>query len=313
MNDEENYQHQPVLLTEVLDNLSIKSDGIYVDATFGRGGHAQAILSRLGPNGRLLAMDKDPEAIAYAYQHFANDKRFSIRHGSFKELATFLHAEGVHQKVDGILFDLGVSSPQLDKPDRGFSFLREGLLDMRMDSSKGLNAAAWLQKISEQELATALWEYGEEKFSRRIARAIIAARKEKLIETTRELAEIIAAAHPAWEKGKHPATRSFQAIRIVINQELDDLSEGLTQSLEELKVGGRLLVISFHSLEDRIVKNYIQNQERGAVFPVGLPIKAADIKPRLKKVGRPIKPNAQEIVINPRARSAVLRIAEKLS
>jgi 16S rRNA (cytosine1402-N4)-methyltransferase len=307
------HQHQPVLLAEVLENFDIKPAGIYVDATFGRGGHAQAILNRLGPTGRLLAMDKDLDAIAYAYQHFSLDNRFSIHHGSYATLVAFLSEQKLLGKVDGVLFDLGVSSPQLDNPLRGFSFQQSGKLDMRMDVSSGVDAASWLETISEQELADVLWKYGEERFSRRIARAIVLARKENPITTTEQLAAIIAAAHPAWEKGKNPATRSFQGIRIAINNELDDLKEGLEQALEILKVGGRLLVISFHSLEDRLVKHFIQHHERGDHFPAGLPVKHADHRPRLKRLGRAIKPTLAEINQNPRARSAVLRIAEKQS
>lgn len=309
----ETHQHQPVLLAEVLENLMIKPDGVYVDATFGRGGHAQAILGSLGPTGRLLAMDKDPEAIAYANQHFSSDKRFSIYHGSFAELKTFLVKENVYGQVNGILFDLGVSSPQLDNPARGFSFQQSGKLDMRMDSSSGMDAASWIESISEEELANVLWVYGEERFSRRIARAIVLARTEAPITTTQQLAEIVAKAHPAWEKGKNPATRSFQAIRIAINRELDDLKEGLEQALEGLCVGGRLSVISFHSLEDRIVKQFIQHHERADHFPARLPVKYTEHARRLKRVGRAIQPTVAEVDRNPRARSAVLRIAEKQS
>lgn len=305
-------QHQSVLLAEVIANLAIKPDGIYVDATFGRGGHAQQILDQLSPTGRLIAIDKDPEAIAFAKQRFAGDQRFSIHHGSFAELEKFLRAQNVFGNVDGILLDLGVSSPQLDNAERGFSFMREGKLDMRMDSSSGIDAASWIAKIPEQELAKVLWEYGEERYSRRIARAIVTARAVKPITTTTQFAEIVKVAHPAWEKGKNPATQTFQAIRIAINHELDDLESGLNQCLEALKVKGRLLVISFHSLEDRIVKHFIQNHERGEQFPAGLPIKQECIKPRMKRLGRALKPSAQEIGLNPRARSAVLRIAEKL-
>lgn len=308
-----NHQHQPVLLDEVIHNLAIKADGVYVDATFGRGGHAQAVLSHLGPTGRLLAMDKDPEAIAYARQHFSSDKRFSIYHGSFAALKTFLTQENLFGKIDGILLDLGVSSPQLDNPERGFSFQQSGKLDMRMDSSSGIDAAAWIEDIAEEKLANVLYEYGEERYSRRIARAIVAARQETPITTTQQLAEIIAKAHPAWEKGKNPATRSFQAIRIAINHELDDLHQGLEQALEALKSSGRLLVISFHSLEDRIVKHFIQHHERGDTLPARLPVKHADFKPKLKRLGRAIQPTTVEVEMNPRARSAVLRIAEKQS
>lgn len=307
------HQHQPVLLAEVVENFSIKSDGIYVDATFGRGGHARAILDCLGPTGRLTAMDKDPEAIAYAYQHFSSDPRFSIYHGSFADLQSCLHQQNLFGKVDGILFDLGVSSPQLDNPERGFSFQQSGKLDMRMDSSSGIDAASWLATVSEQALANVLWEYGEERYSRRIARAIVTARAEEPITTTARLAEIVSAAHPAWEKGKNPATRSFQAIRIAINQELADLEKGLEQALQALCVGGRLLVISFHSLEDRIVKHFIQHHERGDRFPAKLPVKQSEFAPQLKRIGRAVKPSEVEIARNPRARSAVLRIAEKQS
>lgn len=309
---EEKVQHQPVLLAEVLANLAIQPNGIYVDATFGRGGHTQAILNQLGPQGRLFALDKDPEAIAYAQQRFAKDPRFCIQHSSFAQIENFLQSQDVFGKVDGILLDLGVSSPQLDDPERGFSFMRPGRLDMRMDSSHGMDAATWLANVSEEELAKVLWEFGEERFSRRIARAIVSIRRETPITTTTQLAEIVAAANPAWEKGKNPATRSFQAIRIAINHELDDLKLGLDQSLESLKVGGRLLVISFHSLEDRLVKHFVQDHERGEQFPLGMPIKHESIRPRMKRLGRAIKPSAQEIANNPRARSAVLRIAEKL-
>lgn len=311
--NEMTYQHQPVLLTEILENLAVKPSGVYVDATFGRGGHAGAILKKLNASGRLLAMDKDPDAIHYANTHFAKDSRFIIHHGSFAQLKTFLVSQHVFGKVDGILFDLGVSSPQLDNAERGFSFLRSGKLDMRMDSSQGLDAATFVAEVDEETLANILREYGEERFSRRIARAIVAARKQVPIKTTTQLAEIIAAAHPAWERGKHPATRSFQAIRIVINRELDDLKEALTESIDALVVGGRLLVVSFHSLEDRLVKHFIQRQERGTIFPAKLPVKQSEFHSRIKKIGRPVKPQLQEIANNPRARSAILRIAEKLT
>ena len=312
MNTNSNY-HQPVLLSEGLQALAIQSDGIYVDATFGRGGHASAILQQLGPFGKLFAMDKDLEAIRFANQQFASDPRFKIQQGSFAKLAEFLTAEGVLGQVNGILFDLGVSSPQLDNPARGFSFLHDGALDMRMDSSQGLSAAELIATLSETQLATLLWEYGEERYSRRIARAIVIARKEAPITTTTHLANIIAKAHPAWQKGKNPATRSFQAIRIAVNQELVDLSAALSQSLKALKVHGRLVVISFHSLEDRLVKQFMQHQERCDPFPAKLPIKETSISSHFKRLGPAIKPNMQEIASNPRSRSAVLRTGEKLS
>ncbi len=308
----ENYQHQPVMLTEVLHGFAIKPDGIYVDATFGRGGHSQAILGQLSSVGRLIAIDKDLDAIAYAQQAIT-DKRFSIHHGSFATLKNILDSLQLFGKIDGILFDLGVSSPQLDNPARGFSFKQTGKLDMRMDLSSGVDAATWIEQMPEQEIARVLWEYGEERFSRRIARAIIGARQVTPITTTQQLSEIVSAAIPSWEKGKHPATRSFQAIRIAINHELDDLQTGLEQALEALNIGGRLLVISFHSLEDRIVKHFIQHHERGDRFPAKLPVKHSEHKPRLKRFGRAIKPSAAEVSGNPRSRSAVLRIAEKQS
>jgi 16S rRNA (cytosine1402-N4)-methyltransferase len=306
-------EHQSVLLTEALAALAIQPNGIYVDATFGRGGHSQALLNQLDSSGRLLAMDKDPEAIAYAKKHFSHDERFTIHHGSFSELKQFALSQNVFGKIQGILFDLGVSSPQLDDPTRGFSFLRSGKLDMRMDSSRGIDAATWLASVSEEELAKVLWELGEERHSRRIARAIVTARSKEPITTTEQLAEIIKLAHPAWQKGKNPATQSFQAIRIAINNELDDLTSGLEQSLEVLAIGGRLAVISFHSLEDRIVKHFIQHHERADSFPAKLPIKQDQFCPRLKRLGKALKSSEQEILRNPRARSAVLRVGEKLS
>lgn len=310
---ETSHQHQSVLLAETLENLTIQPDGVYVDATFGRGGHARAILHQLGPTGRLLAMDKDPDAIAYACQHFSDDKRFTIYHGSFAQLKTFLNEQNLYGKVNGILFDLGVSSPQLDEPERGFSFMRKGKLDMRMDFSSGVDAATWIATIPEQELANVFYEYGEERFSRRIAKAIVAARQQAPITTTQQLAEIIAKAHPAWQQGKHPATRCFQAIRIAINHELDDLQVGLSEALNALTVGGRLVVISFHSLEDRIVKHFMQHQERGDELPAKLPVKHQSHLQTFKRIGRAIKPNQTEIDLNPRARSAVLRVGEKIS
>lgn len=305
-------KHLPVLLAEVLEHLVIKPNGIYVDATFGRGGHSQALLDQLGPQGRLLAIDKDPTAVAHAKAEFGQDSRFTIEHGSFAGLQRFLEVEGCMGKVDGILFDLGVSSPQLDDAERGFSFMREGKLDMRMNTTAGIDAASWIATVSEEALAKVLWEYGEERYSRRIARSIVATRAEKPIVTTKQLAEIVSAAIPSWQKGKHPATRSFLAIRIAINQELDDLEQGLAQSLEALSVGGRVAVISFHSLEDRLVKRFVQQHERGNDFPPGLPVRQDMIHSRLKRVGRAIKPSTREIAFNPRARSAILRIAEKL-
>ncbi len=306
-------EHQPVLLAEVLDHLAIRPDGVYVDATFGRGGHARMILERLGANGRLLAMDKDPEAVAFARATLGHDKRFTIRHGTYARLAAFCQDENLTGKVNGVLLDLGMSSPQLDNPDRGFSFMRDGKLDMRMDDSSGVDAATWLATIDERELADVLWQYGEERASRRIARAIVSARAETPITTTTQLANIVKKAIPVWQKGKHPATRSFQAIRIAVNHELTDLASGLLQALQVLDVGGRLLVISFHSLEDRLVKQFMRHQECGDELPAGLPIRHTDRQMHFKRFGRAIKPGDKEIALNSRARSAILRIGEKLS
>ncbi len=305
-------EHLPVMLAEVIENLSIQPNGKYIDATFGRGGHSQAILEKLNSEGRLLAIDKDPEAIIHATQCFGSDPRFAIEHGSFADLETILKKRQWYGELSGILFDLGVSSPQLDQAERGFSFMREGPLDMRMNSSQGINAAQWIAEVKEQELARVLWEYGEERFSRRVAHAIVEKRNEAPIVTTKELAEIISAAIPRWEKHKHPATRSFLAIRIAINRELEELEKGLIQSLDSLRVGGRLLVISFHSLEDRLVKRFIQHHERGGDFPAGLPLTSDMWHPRLRRLGRARKPSSQESAFNPRARSAILRVAEKL-
>ncbi len=308
------HQHVPVLLTEAITHLITSTHGIYIDATFGRGSHSQAILNRLGENGRLIAFDKDPEAVAYANAHI-KDKRFTIIHSSFANLARYMNEFNLTEKISGILFDLGVSSPQLDNPARGFSFSREGQLDMRMDTTQGKSAMQWLMEIDETDLANILWEYGEEKFSRRIARAIVAARQEAPIKSTAQLADIIKFSMPKPKKphDKHPATRSFQAIRIAVNQELTDLEKGLDQALNVLAPQGRMCVISFHSLEDRLVKQFIKQHEKGEEPPRGLPIKGGNFNARLQSIGKAIKPDLQEVNLNPRARSAILRIAEKLS
>lgn len=307
-----NFLHQPVLLGEAVAALAIEPTGVYVDATFGRGGHTRAILSRLGESGRLLIFDKDPAAIAYAREYFHQDLRVTIYHHSFCQLQAVLQQQGLNGKVNGILFDLGVSSPQLDEAERGFSFLREGKLDMRMNTTEGQDVATWLANVSEQELARVIYEYGEERFSRRIARAIVTARQQHAVVTTLQLAEIVAKAVPIKPKDKHPATRTFLALRIAINKELDELQQALAQALEALQVGGRLAVISFHSLEDRIVKKFIQHHERGDIFPLDLPVKQDSLQPRLKRIGRAV-PTPVEVEGNPRARSAILRIAEKQS
>jgi len=304
-------EHKAVLLDESLAALSIQPAGIYVDGTFGRGGHSGAILQQLGPEGRLLAVDKDPEAIVSA-QQFAADERFSIMRGSFAELSELASTVGISGQINGLLLDLGVSSPQLDDAERGFSFSQDGPLDMRMDPDSGQSAAAWLARAEAGDIAKVLKEYGEERFAKRIARAIVAAREEQAITTTSRLADIVSKANPAWERGKHPATRSFQAIRIFINRELDDLLTCLDQVISLLAVGGRLVVISFHSLEDRIVKRFIRNLARGDHFPPGVPVTQDQVKPRMKMIGKAIRSGQQELADNVRARSATLRVAEKL-
>ncbi|MEZ5447033.1 MAG: 16S rRNA (cytosine(1402)-N(4))-methyltransferase RsmH [Gammaproteobacteria bacterium] len=300
--------HQPVLLEETLAAMAIRVDGVYVDCTFGRGGHASEILRRMGEGGRLVAIDRDPQATAAAAA--MRDPRLSFCRGAFDRLREFLDDLGLYGRVNGVLFDLGVSSPQLDQPERGFSFLREGPIDMRMDPTVGMPAAQWLESVSERELADCLHEYGEERHARRIARAIVAARSQRPLTTTTALAEVVARAHPAWPRGQHPATRTFQAIRIYVNDELNQLKRGLIQALEALAVGGRLLVISFHSLEDRIVKQFMRREsghlgEPGPAVPAG--------RPRLRVLGKAVRPGEAEIRANARARSAVLRVAERLA
>lgn len=312
----ENYNnHIPVLLNESVDNLVTTPDGIYIDATFGRGSHSRAILNKLSQQGRLIAFDKDPEAIQYAKQHI-QDNRFAIYHTAFSRMQLVLNELQLMGKIQGILFDLGVSSPQLDNPDRGFSFVRKGKLDMRMDTSQGIDAVQWLAEVDEQELVNVLWQYGEEKFSRRIAKAIVEARAIQPISTTAELVDIIKAATPKATHylDKHPATRSFQAIRIAVNQELTELELALLQAYQALAINGRMAIISFHSLEDRMVKQFIRQHEKGKQdIPHNLPIKGVRFQSTLKAVGKAIKPTEHEIDLNPRSRSAILRIAEKLS
>ena len=305
--------HRSVLLKESLDALAIKPDGVYVDGTFGRGGHSRAILNELNSSGRLIAIDKDLDAIEYAAQHFSSDPRFTIEHGAFTKLADITKKLSVYGSIDGILLDLGVSSPQLDNAERGFSFMNDGPLDMRMDSTQSLDAAGFIRQADADEMADVFRRYGEERFAGRIARAIVEARAIAPILTTGALAEIVKEANPKWEKHKHPATRVFQAIRIHINQELTQLTECLTQCLGALAVGGRLVVISFHSLEDRIVKQFMRSQEQGPQLPRGVPVRAADIKTYFKRVGKAIKPTDEEMKENVRSRSAVLRIGEKLA
>ncbi|MFN3918832.1 MAG: 16S rRNA (cytosine(1402)-N(4))-methyltransferase RsmH [Methylohalobius sp.] len=301
--------HQPVMLEEALAGLAIREDGRYVDCTFGRGGHSRAILDRLGPSGRLIALDKDPEAIASPQaERLAQDERFALIHADFSRLGEIIEAMGYRGKVDGVLLDLGVSSPQLDNPQRGFAFRHDGPLDMRMDPSTGISAADWLAHASEQEIADVLWRYGEERFARRIARAIVKARVTEPLTRTRQLAQLIERSVPYFERHKHPATRTFQALRIHINRELDCLEAALKQAVEILAPGGRLVTIAFHSLEDRIVKRFIRNQSQGAPLPKGWPLPPSPS--RLKALGKK-RPGALELALNPRARSAVLRVAER--
>ncbi len=306
------YTHLPVLFNETLAALAIRTDGIYIDGTFGRGGHAGAVLEQLGPQGHLLGMDKDPQAVAEAVRRFGADERFAMERGSFAQLGRHVKQRGWQGKVDGILLDLGVSSPQLDDAARGFSFRNDGELDMRMDPEQGRSAAQWLAAAGEREIADVLYKYGEERHSRRIARAIVAARTEAPITRTAQLAEVIREAHPNWEPGKDPATKSFQGIRIFINGELDDLQDCLPQALDALRPGGRLAVISFHSLEDRIVKRFMRDEAKGDQFPPDLPVPQSALNPRLKVIGKAVRAGAQELDENPRARSAVLRVAERL-
>jgi len=305
--------HRPVLLEQVLEGLQVRPQGRYIDGTFGRGGHSAAILERLDDRGALLVFDKDPEALRVAQERFGGDARVYRQRGSFAGLKAVVAELGWQGKVDGILFDLGVSSPQLDDPERGFSFMKEGPLDMRMDPQTGPGAADWLAQAPEADIVRVLFDYGEERYARRIARAIVRRRGEEAITTTAQLARIIASAVPSKERHKHPATRCFQAIRIFINRELDDLKAGLEQAVEVLAPGGRLAVISFHSLEDRIVKRFMRDESRGRQLPPDLPVVPDGFRPRLRIVGKPVTASAQEIDENPRARSATLRIAERVA
>lgn len=304
--------HITVLLHEAVAGLNIKPDGIYVDGTFGRGGHSRHILTQLGPAGRLLAIDRDPQAILEARK--ITDPRFQILHGPFSRLAEMVEAEGLTGRIDGVLLDLGVSSPQLDEAERGFSFQKDGPLDMRMDPTGGQSAAEWLAHADEADIAWVLKTFGEEKFARKIARAIVHDRQTTPYTRTRQLAEMIARVSPSREKNKHAATRSFQAIRIYINSELDEIEQALEGALGVLAPGGRLSVISFHSLEDRLVKHFIRKQEKGPEVPPGLPLTEAQLAGGrlLKSIGKAQKPSAEEIAANPRARSSVLRVAERL-
>ena len=311
----EKFKHETVLLNEAVKALNIKEDGVYIDATFGRGGHSAEIIKQLGSQGRLLLIDKDPLAIAFAKEVYKDDERVLVWRGSFKDFPDALKDFGL-EKADGILLDLGVSSPQLDDASRGFSFMRDGDLDMRMDSDAGMSAKEWIEKASEEEIANVIYQYGEDKLSRRIARNIVEKRDESPISTTLQLAEIIASSIPMRlqkkEPGKHPATRSFQAIRIFINRELDDLIECLDNSKECLASKGRIIVISFHSLEDRIVKRFLRAQSNAPRMPRGLPIRDDQLAvPDFRLIGKAIKPTRDEVEVNVRSRSAIMRIGER--
>jgi 16S rRNA (cytosine1402-N4)-methyltransferase len=302
--------HVPVLAREVLEALAIRPDGRYLDGTFGRGGHSRLILGKLGAEGRLLALDQDPAAIAAGQE--MKDPRFTLIHARFSEIGDALAAQGWN-KVDGILLDIGVSSPQLDEAERGFSFRLDGALDMRMNPQQGMSAAEWLAKAEEKDIEEVVRNYGEERFARQIARTIAQVRKTTPVRTTRQLAQIVSGAVRSREPGQHPATRTFQALRIYLNRELEELKVALPVCVDNLRLGGRLAVISFHSLEDRIVKRFMREEAAGEQAPARLPVRAADLKPgRLRVVGRAVHASPEEVASNPRARSAVLRVAERV-
>ncbi len=308
---EEYNQHITVLLNEAVDALAVKPDGVYVDATFGRGGHSRLILSKLGENGRLVVFDKDPQAIVVAQALANQDKRVHVVHDGFATFAAALTALDV-DKIDGALFDLGISSPQIDEAARGFSFRFDAPLDMRMDTTRGMSAAEWLAMASEQEIHEVIKNYGEERFSRQIARAIVAQREVEPIATTRQLAQLVAQNVYTRERGQDPATRTFQAIRIFINRELEEVTEVLPQVVSRLNEGGRLAVIAFHSLEDRIVKQFMKQHATHAPLPKWAAIREVDLpQPPLRLIGKAQKASATEVAANPRARSAVLRVAER--
>lgn len=305
--------HKPVLLEESVTALVVDPDGLYIDGTFGRGGHSRAILARLGAAGRLIALDRDPDAVAAARPLAASDPRFSIFQGQFGAIGEVITQAGVRSKLNGILLDLGVSSPQLDTPQRGFSFGSDGPLDMRMDPQAGESVAQWLAHADQGEIVAVLRDLGEERFAKRIARAIIEHRSSGELATTAQLADIVARAVPTREPGKHPATRTFQALRIRINDELNEIHLCLGQVTDLLATTGRLVVISFHSLEDRIVKRFIRQESRGPVFPKGVPIRAVETYGCLRAIGKLVRPSPEELAENPRARSAIMRVAERLA
>jgi 16S rRNA (cytosine1402-N4)-methyltransferase len=306
-------EHVPVLEREALEALAPEADGYYVDATFGRGGHTALLLEALGREGRVLAIDRDPAAIAAGRTRFAGESRLTLVHAPFADLAPLVPAHSAGRPCRGILFDLGVSSPQLDEPARGFSFRADGPLDMRMDPTRGEAVSAWLTRASVDEIREVIATYGEERFARRVAQAIVAERERVPLQRTRQLAEVVARAVRTREPGKHPATRTFQALRMFINDEPGQLERGLAAALEALAPGGRLAVISFHSLEDRRVKRFIERHAQLDPALAGLPSVPAPLAPRLRRIGRKIRPQKAELARNPRARSALLRVAEKIA
>lgn len=306
-----NFQHQPVLRDEVLAGLNIRGDGYYLDGTFGRGGHSRLILSRLSEKGRLVALDKDPEAVDAGKELLGQDSRFSIAQGNYAEMERFVRSWGLAGGLDGVLLDLGVSSPQLDNPVRGFSFLGDGPLDMRMNPLQGVTAAEWLAEAPEREMTQVFWEFGEERQARRIARSIVMSRQQRRIETTSQLAGLIEDTIGRRDQKKHPATRCFQAIRIYINNELADLARGLEAAIRGLRPEGRLIVISFHSLEDRLVKRTMREAAQPGRVRRNIPAHP-EMKPSMRLIGKAVKASRLELSVNPRARSAVMRIAEKL-
>jgi len=308
------FTHITVLLEEAVEALAVRADGCYMDGTFGRGGHSRLILQNLGPDGRLLGFDKDPQAIATGQALAAEDGRFVIVQRSFAELGAEVAERGLDGKVSGILLDLGVSSPQLDDPERGFSFLNDGPLDMRMNPDQGISAAEFIATAPVEEIARVFKEYGEERFAGRMARAVVERREKQAFTRTADLAEVLKVANPAWEKGKNPATRAFQGLRIHVNNELGDLEAGLEAALDALEIGGRLAVISFHSLEDRIVKLFMRKLVKGEAdnLPRNLPVQHKVFEPKIKLIGKAQFASEAELKANPRSRSAVMRVAEKL-
>ena len=308
------FKHTTVLLSEAVDALLVDSSGFYIDGTFGRGGHSSLILDRLGGSGKLMAVDRDPDAIEAGKARFRNESRLCFRHSEFSRIGELAEEMGWKARVSGVLLDLGVSSPQLDAAERGFSFMHDGPLDMRMNPDSGPSASEWLQTVDFEKLVRVLKEYGEERFARRIATAIVERRASGPIETTSELAQIIDAAIPVRDPHKHPATRSFQAIRIQVNSELDEVRKALADALDLLAVGGRLVVISFHSLEDRLVKRFMRDSARPKPLPKDIPLmESQQERPPLKLVGKAVKPSSEEIANNPRSRSAVMRVAERVA